>query len=277
MVLGVGGQVGAEDGGDAAPVLVELGGRLRGQQHRAAAQGGVGVLGPDDVADALLVDGVHERPGEADGDGPHPLADQVIDRGQHVVGAQRHQHRPEAVHPLPHPDPQRPGHQVVGAAGPGAVDLHLQGHPVGPGPGPGHMDGVLLAGGGDEAHPGAGALDQGVGAHRGGVLHRVGGGEGSGGVEAEPPRRLAHGREHAVGEVGVGGGRLADGLAAVQHHEGVGEGAPDVDVEQVRTVRAGRRRVIRWLGGRRAPAGDHRAGRRGRIIRWHRDRALCRG
>ena len=242
VVLGVGGQIGAEDGGDAAPVFVELGGHLRGQQHRAAAQNGVGVFGGDDLAHLLLVGGVHERPGEADGDGPHPLADQVIHRGQHVVGAQRHQHPAEAVDPLADPDPQRAGHQVVGAAGPGAVDLHLQGHPVGPGPGPGHVDGVLLAGGGDQPHPGAGALDQGVGAHRGGVLDHIGGGEGVGRVAAEPAGGLADGREHAVGQVGVGGGRLAHGLAAAQGHEGVGEGAPDVDVEQ---VRAGRRRVIR--------------------------------
>ena len=258
VLLGVGGQEGAEDGGDAAPVLVEAGGHVRRQQHRAAAEHRVGVLPPHDLGHLLLVGRVHERPRQAHRDGSHALADQVVDRGQHVVGAQRHEHLAEAVDALPHPHPQRPGHQVVGPLGPGAVDLHLQGHAVGPGAGAGHVHGVLLARGGDEPHLGAGPLDQGVGAHGGGVLDRVDRGEGVGRVAAEPPGRLADGFDHAVGQVGVGGRRLAGGLAPAQHHEGVGEGPPDVHVEQAR------------------PAGADLARSRG-FSRRHRGRALCRG
>ena len=95
------------------------------------------------------------------------------------------------------------------------------------------MNGVLLAGGGDEPHLGPGPLDQGVGAHRGGVLDRVGCGEGVGRLAAEPPGRLAYGHDHAVGEVGVGCEGFAGGLTSAQHDEGVGERPPDVHVEQV--------------------------------------------
>ena len=250
MLFGVGGQEGAQDGGHGAPVLVEAGRHFRRQKHRAAAQHRVGILPAHDLGHLLLMGRVHERPGQTHCDGPHTLAHQMIDRGQHVLGPQRHQHLAEAVDTLAHPHPQRLGHQVVGPLRSGAVDLHLQRHPVRPRARPGDVHRVLLARGGDEAHLGSGPLDEGIGAHRGGVLHSVGGRERLLRFPAEPPDRLGDGLEHPVGQVGMGGERLAGGLASAQHHERVGERAPDVHVEKAQ------------------PPG---------VRRWHRGPVLCRG
>ena len=87
----------------------------------------VRVLAAHELGHLPFVGRVHERPGEAHRDGPRSLTHKVVDRGQHVVGAQRHEHFAEAVDALTHTHPQRPGHQIVGPLGPGAVDLHLPG------------------------------------------------------------------------------------------------------------------------------------------------------
>ena len=233
VLLGLGSQERADDGRDRAPVLVELGRHLRGEQHRAAAEGPLGVLATHDVADPLLVDRVHERPAEAHGDGADSLAHEVVDGLQHIVLLERQDDVPLAVDPLPHADAQRTGDEVGRALRAGPVELHLERHPVGPRPGAGDVDRVLLPGRGDEADPRTDPLDERVGPDRRRVPHHLGRPEHL--VERAPDlgRGIRDGAEQAVGQVGVRRQRLAGHVLSVDHQVGVGERAADVEVDEV--------------------------------------------
>ena len=94
---------------------------------------------------------------------------------------------------------------------------------------------------GEHADPGALALEERVGGHRGAVHDEIGGGEESPGVRAQLAREEPDAVHHADGGI-LGRGRgLGDGHSpfAIHGHE-IREGAADIHRDPKRSQRSGR-------------------------------------
>ena len=170
---------------------------------------------------------------QRDGHRVDALGRQLLQPGPGVAEAERDEDAPGRIHPLVDPPGEPAGHQQRGLDPSGRLLQFVVGQPVdlvGLGDGQGRLE----PGGGQQAHGGAGAGQQGVQAGRGPVGQDVGLRQQLGHRDPESVRRVGQRGQHPVLEVSRCREGLADGeVAGGRGHDRVGERAAGVDPDQL--------------------------------------------
>ncbi|MPL89786.1 hypothetical protein SDC9_35828 [bioreactor metagenome] len=226
--------VGVDQRRHRAGVFARLGRDLGGQRDRHRAEEFLGIFLLDDAADLALMRGVHERPQQADDDALHAAVDQRLQLLAQLVGVEGADHPAVAVKPLGQAHHHVGGDQRLGLADHRHVADLVEGHAVGPAARAADEDRVLEARGGDQPEARPLALDQRVGADRGGIAQRLDLAEEAVRRQTGALAELAQAADQADRQVVMGGGRFGgDQRAIFGDGAQIGKGAADVDANIV--------------------------------------------
>ena len=223
-------QIGVEDGGHGAGVLVAAREHLARQDDRNAAEVALRIMLAHDLAHALLMLGMKVGPQQRDHDAARPARQQILHLLGDVVLVERRQHAAQGVDPFAHAHGHVAWDERQRAPGASHVAPLAHWQAIGPLAAAADEDGVLETGGSDEAKPRPLALEQAVERDGGCIANHLGRRKQRREIRAEFGRRGLECAHETNREVVRSGGRLGLDKTALEAHHRVGKSTAHVYV-----------------------------------------------